>query len=200
MCKYLVLSPMSATPAHPTLRLVNPDGAAMPRPSPPRNAALRPADGSAARRLGPDTGLDAALRLSEARQAEARVARANQESVALSALDPRWILAVAASREVQSGRAAVLTPESRRRLVSTGSRLGLRAFDANLVIAIVQDAARTGADPLAGDVVARLQLVGADPELADARPGFTWRQLIIWMFAAAAAGSALTLVLTRLLG
>jgi hypothetical protein len=172
---------------HLTLRLVPGD------PAPSRRAALRPA-----------TGAEAALRLAERRAAEDRVARANAASVTLSALDPRWVLAVAVSREVQGGRAAVLTPESRRRLIGAGGRLGLRPFDANLVIAIVQDAARSGADPLDRDVVARLHLVGADrgqhPELADARPAPTWRQMLAWLAGAAALGSGLTLLAVRLLG
>ncbi len=42
---------------------------------------------------------------------------------------------------------AVLRPGVRQNLVAVGSALGLRPFDTNLVIAIVQDRARTGSDP-----------------------------------------------------
>ena len=53
----------------------------------------------------------------------------------------------------------LLRPENRRRVLETAKLLGLRAFDANLIIAIVQDAARTGDDPLGGEVQSRLQMV-----------------------------------------
>lgn len=45
----------------------------------------------------------------------------------------------------------MLTPDRRRRLVRLATRVGLREFDANLIIAIVQDEARTGeAQPRTG--------------------------------------------------
>ncbi|MCC6322342.1 MAG: hypothetical protein IT438_13005 [Phycisphaerales bacterium] len=57
--------------------------------------------------------------------------------------DPRWLLARRAFEQLQGGTAAILPPESRTRLNTVGRRLGLRAFDISLVIAIVQDHART---------------------------------------------------------
>ena len=42
------------------------------------------------------------------------------------------------------GATAILTPERRNTLLTTATMLGLRPFDANLIIAIVQDAARRG--------------------------------------------------------
>lgn len=58
--------------------------------------------------------------------------------------DPLWILAERAAAAIEGGRAAVLPPERRARLLATGARLGLRPFDSHLVIAIVQDGARSG--------------------------------------------------------
>ncbi len=58
--------------------------------------------------------------------------------------DPRWVLAVRCAEALQG---AVLPPEKRQRLVDLGKRLGLSPFDANLVIAIVQDQARRGYAP-----------------------------------------------------
>lgn len=58
--------------------------------------------------------------------------------------DPRWVLAV---RTAESLQGAILRPERRDRLVRLGKMLGLSAFDANLVIAIVQDQARRGYAP-----------------------------------------------------
>ncbi|MEL7088663.1 MAG: hypothetical protein AAGL98_09530, partial [Planctomycetota bacterium] len=58
--------------------------------------------------------------------------------------DPRWVLAVRAAEQLEG---AVLAPEKRDRLVRTGKMLGLTAFDASLIIAIVQDQARRGYAP-----------------------------------------------------
>ncbi len=58
--------------------------------------------------------------------------------------DPRWVLAVRCAEALQG---AVLPPDKRQRLVDLGKRLGLTPFDANLVIAIVQDQARRGYAP-----------------------------------------------------
>lgn len=61
---------------------------------------------------------------------------------ALLSDDARWVFAVRVKREIQGGKAAIIAPESRKRLLKLASRLGLRNFDANLVIAIVQDDSR----------------------------------------------------------
>ena len=58
--------------------------------------------------------------------------------------DPRWVLAL---RTAESLQGPILGPERRDRLVKLGKLMGLTAFDANLVIAIVQDQARRGHAP-----------------------------------------------------
>jgi len=58
-----------------------------------------------------------------------------------SPTDPRWVLAL---RTAEALDGAVLPPERRDRLVRLGKLLGMTPFDANLVIAIVQDQARRG--------------------------------------------------------
>lgn len=58
--------------------------------------------------------------------------------------DPRWVLAIRTSESLQG---TILGPEKRERLVKIGKMMGLTAFDANLVIAIVQDQARRGYAP-----------------------------------------------------
>ena len=63
---------------------------------------------------------------------------------ALEPTDPRWVLAVRAAYMIQGGRAAILRPGDRRHLHRLASYMGIRPFDANLIIAIVQDAARSG--------------------------------------------------------
>lgn len=61
---------------------------------------------------------------------------------ALIADDARWVFAVRVRREIQGGVAAIIDPVARKRLLKLSNRLGLRDFDANLIIAIVQDDAR----------------------------------------------------------
>jgi len=58
--------------------------------------------------------------------------------------DPRWVLAVRTAEQMQG---YILTPERRERLIQTGKLMGLTIFDANLVIAIVQDQARRDYQP-----------------------------------------------------
>jgi hypothetical protein len=72
--------------------------------------------------------------------------------------DPRWVLAAAAMTALDGGRAAVLAPARRRRLMATAAAMGLREFDAALIIAIVQDAARRG-EPLHGGAARSLDMV-----------------------------------------
>jgi len=95
--------------------------------------------------------------------ARARVASENK-GAALGAGDARWAMACRVATRIEGGRSAVIRPEVRERLVTQARLLGLRAFDANLIIAIVQDAARTGREPLDDEVAARLRLVRA-PEV-----------------------------------
>lgn len=78
------------------------------------------------------------------RRADRAVARANRAAAALGADDARAIFSARVAGALEGGRAAVLRPEHRRRLVGAAAGMGLRPFDANLIIAIVQDAARRG--------------------------------------------------------
>lgn len=104
-------------------------------------------------------------------QAAARVEEANIAAASMSALDARWVLAVQAERALEGGRAAILTPDERRRLLLLGERVGLRPFDVSLVVAIVQDAARAGEDPLGRMAVDRLRLVRPGDDDALIRSG-----------------------------
>lgn len=58
--------------------------------------------------------------------------------------DPRWVLAVRTAECLQGD---VLPPESRERLVRMARMFDLTPFDANMIIAIVQDQARRGIAP-----------------------------------------------------
>lgn len=134
-------------------------------------------------------------RVSRARAAVAAVRSENRAASELSARDARWALAVAAANSVEGGVAGVISPEKRRRLVSMGARLGLRPFDANLVIAIVQDGARTGS-PLSSGVEERLSLVRRPSKPERNAKG----ELIGALAASAALAGLLFLLLLRWLG
>ncbi len=177
---------MSAAPTHPTLRLVRGD-------EPPARRVAR------AGVIGLD-GAAAALAPTARERAEQRIIQANAASASLAALDPRWVLAVQVTRSLQGGRAAVVTPEERKRLMMVGNRMGLRSFDTNLVIAIVQDGARAGEDPLGTAAVGRLRLVGRESELSDAKPGPGWGLVAAMVIAAGLFGAAVTLVAMRMMG
>lgn len=77
------------------------------------------------------------------------------------ATDPRWVLAVRTAETLQG---TILPTEARDRLVRLGRVMGLTTFDANLVIAIVQDQARRGHTasycPTAGEDQLRMVPVG----------------------------------------
>jgi len=62
----------------------------------------------------------------------------------LETADPRWVLAL---RVAESLEGPMLSPQRRRSLIRMGKVFGLTAFDANLIIAIVQDQARRGFRP-----------------------------------------------------
>lgn len=61
--------------------------------------------------------------------------------VHLGTVDPRWHLARLAYDTLKKGP---ISPEQRQGLVTKAGTLGLRPFDASLIIAIAQDHARTG--------------------------------------------------------
>lgn len=67
-----------------------------------------------------------------------------QGTAIIGTSDPRWVLAVRVAEQLDG---TVLPPEKRDRLLKMGKMFGLTAFDANLIIAIVQDQARRGYAP-----------------------------------------------------
>lgn len=62
----------------------------------------------------------------------------------LLAADARFRFASEVARHLEGGKAAILRPERRDVLIASAVRDGILAFDANLVIALVQDATRRG--------------------------------------------------------
>ena len=72
---------------------------------------------------------------------EVLLARETARDKTFDPTDARWQLATETQRALQG---AVLAFEDRRRLLAMANRLGIRAFDANLILALVQDRARRG--------------------------------------------------------
>lgn len=98
------------------------------------------------------------------------VARENRLAAQMDPGDARWAIAQQARGLLEGGRAAVLTPERRRRLMRLATRIGLREFDANLIIAIVQDEARAGEGTSGEDLAGRLAMVRPVPRRLSASP------------------------------
>lgn len=89
----------------------------------------------------------------------------------LDPADPRWVLAARTRGELQG---AALTADRRTRLLSLAHQLHMRPFDANMIIAIVQDEARlasAGSDST-WELVERLRIIPNrdDRRLGKARP------------------------------
>lgn len=103
---------------------------------------------------------DQAVSLEQA-QARAAVEAENRRAATLAsggeerAADVRQIFALRVGQMLEGGRAAIIPPDRRRRLVDAARQAGLRPFEANLIIAIVQDSARRGQPP-AGAETGRL--------------------------------------------
>ncbi len=67
--------------------------------------------------------------------------RAAARNLELDASDPRWVLAARTYTQLEG---TTLTFDRRQKLMRTAERLGVRPFDANVIVAIVQDHARRG--------------------------------------------------------
>lgn len=98
-------------------------------------------------------------------QAAHDVARENREAAinpTLDPTDPRWVLAVRTASQLEG---SLLTPERRSRLLTTARRLGIRPFEANVIMAIVQEQARRGQPPgSAAETLALLEDSSVDEE------------------------------------
>lgn len=132
-----------------------------------------------------------ALRLVGAARGEpATSLPADSAAAPLEAGDARWVFTVRVAGAIEGERAAVLTPEKRERLLKLARLLGLRAFDAALIIAIVQDSARCGLSPLGQTTAERVAMVRM-PQSAAADRDEPWRWFIrsAWVSALGAMGA-----------
>ncbi len=80
--------------------------------------------------------------------------------------DVRRVLALRAAESLEGGRAAVLRPDARRRLVRLGTMLGMRRFESNLVLAVVQEGARRGETPAGPRTIANLSVIPSSSQEA----------------------------------
>ena len=117
-----------------------------------------------------------ALRLRQ-RSDVARETQAAGTGTILEPTDPRWVLAVRTQMQLQG---TMLTPQRRQQVLRTARLLGVRSFDANLIIAIVQDRARRG-EPLAA-VAPAIAMVNAQQPQSERR-----RAIARWLNALLAA-------------
>lgn len=139
-----------------------------PRPGQPFGPLNNPTGGRGARRSGvsplrlvdDQPATDPKHRRAATKAATRAVTKENARAAALSDDDARQLLAIKATQSLEGGRSAILRPEARRGLVDHAGKMGLRAFDANLVIAIVQDAARRGEGLNDIPTQGRLNMVG----------------------------------------
>lgn len=114
------------------------------------------------RLVGPDVDVGPLPARMKATDPTVQVALENRSAAAMTPADARWVLAVRTSEAIEGG--GVLAPEARVRLQRLATALGLRPFDANMVMAIVQDGVRSGEGALGGGVAERLELVRGAPE------------------------------------
>lgn len=154
-------------PARPTLRLVNDEESSAAAPSRPDHEGL-------GRR---------------ARAVEAE----NRAASELSADDARVIFADEVSRQLQGGLVALLTPERRHRLMHRAGALGLRPFDANLIIAIIQDRARGGDFEPDAREDARLGMIRPAGAPMESAPPAPWMLVLSAVALAGAIFTALVL-------
>ena len=117
--------------------------------------------------------------------AENRAAAANPD---LDPTDPRWVLAMRAYTQLQG---SALTFDRRERLMRNAKCMGVRPFDASMILAIVQDRARRGGS--LSDVAGTVAMLEPPVRRRD-------RGVLRWIAAVASAVVATTLLIQWLLG
>lgn len=110
----------------------------------------------------------------DARQNVIRENRLAASNPQLEPTDPRWVLAMRAYSQLQG---STLTPERRQRVLDNAKVIGLRPFDANLIIAVVQDHARRGESP--AEAQSTLSMIAAPVRNADRQFWKRWLAAII---------------------
>lgn len=128
----------------------------------------------------------------EAQRARLDVIKENRlaaHAAGLDPHDPRWILAMQTQARLQG---ATLTSDRRDQLMRSGKRLGMRPFETNLIIAIVQDRARIGQPVATAQPTLRLMRDIEAPAQAAPQRDVGWTR---WFAAIAAAMAVAGLML-----
>lgn len=180
------------------------EGSPQPPPAPPGRAARAPDAGLVAARVRPGDAARPSEGPTESTTRGVEVGRHARREVALEnhlasrqefdPTDPRWVLALKAAESIEGGRAAVLPPEKRARLLALGTRLGLRPFDSHLVLAIVQDGARSGEGAVGPQPTRRLALLRRPDQGLDAL-GIAARFAVAALLATAMAAAAVAWII-----
>jgi hypothetical protein len=134
---------------------------------------------------------DARADWARSRRVRQEVIRENRKAAgnpALAPTDPRWVLAVRAYGQLQG---TAMTPERRQRVMRTAEHLGVRPFDASVIIAVVQDHARRG--ETLGDAAPTLALLHKPEPPRAARRSWHWLRWIAAIGAAIIANGLLML-------
>ena len=116
---------------------------------------------------------------------ENRDAAANPD---LDPTDPRWALAVRAYTQLEG---STLTFDRRERIMRNAKCMGVRPFDASMILAIVQDRARRGGS--LSDAASTVAMLEPPAKRRD-------RGVVRWITAIASAVVATTLLIQWLLG
>ncbi len=158
----------------------------------PSNSIPAGSDGSGLRLVFPDRG--PSIDESRARRA---IADENRRAATMaheaSEVDIRHILALRTEESLEGGRAALLTAPRRRELVKAGERMGLRPFESNLIIAIVQDGARRGKSLASRETRAALGVIPV-PESREERRSEAWMWIRVALATAALSGLLFTML------
>jgi hypothetical protein len=122
---------------------------------------------------------------------EATPLRERNTRDALEVTDARWVFATRVAESLEGHSAAILSPEKRERLLKLAEILGLRAFNANLIIAIVQDSVRCGLEPLSRSTADRLTMVAGVQRASTMTPGWSKAMVVAWGMAFGIMGATL---------
>lgn len=128
-----------------------------------------------------------------ARFAVERETRAAAGRMDLDPTDPRWVLAVRTASQMEDG---ILTPERRARVMRTAQQLGIRPFDAGMVIAVVQDRLRQRGS--LADVAPQLRMISTPVTPKRRVPAMP--ASLRFLFAAIAAAGLVLLMIRWLVG